>query len=57
MTNVKSTRHALLMSAVALLLCFAMLLGTTFAWFTDSAASASNVITSGSLDVEVEYFP
>ena len=55
MTNVKSTRHALLMSAVALLLCFAMLLGTTFAWFTDSAASASNVITSGSLDVEVEY--
>ena len=55
MTNVKSTRHALLMSAVALLLCFAMLLGTTFAWFTDSAASASNVITSGNLDILVEY--
>ena len=55
MTNVKSTRHALLMSAVALLLCFAMLLGTTFAWFTDSAASASNVITSGNLNVEMYW--
>ena len=52
---VNTTKKALLMSAVSLLLCFAMLLGTTFAWFTDSAASASNVITSGSLDVEVEY--
>ena len=55
MTNAKSTKNALLMSAVALLLCFAMLLGTTFAWFTDSAASASNVITSGNLDIVVEY--
>ena len=55
MTNVKSTRHALLMSAVALLLCFAMLMGTTFAWFTDSAASGSNVITAGNLDIVVEY--
>jgi hypothetical protein len=32
-----------------------MLLGTTFAWFTDSAASGSNVIKSGNLDMEVEY--
>ena len=55
MTNVKSTRHALLLSAVALLLCFAMLLGTTFAWFTDSASSGSNVITSGNLDVEMYW--
>ena len=55
MTTVKNTRKALLMSAVSLLLCFAMLLGTTFAWFTDSAASGSNVITSGNLDVEMYW--
>ncbi|MBR4295340.1 MAG: SipW-dependent-type signal peptide-containing protein, partial [Clostridia bacterium] len=46
MTNRKNTQRALLSSVVALLLCFAMLLGTTFAYFTDSAVSGSNVITS-----------
>ena len=55
MTNAKNTRKALLLSAVSLLLCFAMLLGTTFAWFTDSASSGSNVITSGNLDIVVKY--
>lgn len=55
MTNTKSTKHALLASVMALFLCFTMLLGTTFAWFTDSAASGSNVITAGNLDLEVEY--
>ena len=54
MTN-KSTKRALLASIMALLLCFTMLLGTTFAWFTDSAASGSNVITAGTLDLVVEY--
>ena len=55
MTKSKTTKRALLSSAMALLLCFTMLLGTTFAWFTDSAASASNVITAGNLDIVVEY--
>ena len=55
MTNMKSTKRALLTSVMAMLLCFTMLLGTTFAWFTDSAASASNVITAGNLDIVVEY--
>ena len=55
MTNTKSTKHALLASVMALFLCFTMLLGTTFAWFTDSVASGSNVITAGNLDLEVEY--
>ena len=55
MTNSKSTKRALFSSVVALLLCFTMLLGTTFAWFTDSAASGSNVITAGNLDIVVEY--
>lgn len=55
MTNTKSTKRALLASVMAMLLCFTMLLGTTFAWFTDSAASGSNVITAGNLDIVVEY--
>ncbi len=51
MTNSKTTKRALLTSAVSLVLCFAMLLGTTFAWFTDSVTSANNIIKSGNLDV------
>ena len=54
MTN-KTTKRALFSSVVALVLCFAMLLGTTYAWFTDSVASGSIVITAGNLDIKVEY--
>ena len=54
MTN-NTTRKALLLSTLSLLLCFAMLLGTTFAWFTDSVTSANNVIKAGNLDVVVDY--
>ena len=55
MTNSKTTKRALLGSSISLLLCFAMLLGTTFAWFTDSATSANNVIKAGNLDIDVQY--
>lgn len=55
MANNKITKSALFSSVLALILCFTMLLGTTFAWFTDSAASARNVIKSGHLDVVLEY--
>ncbi len=51
MTKQKSTKRALLSSAIALLVCVAMLIGTTFAWFTDSVTSGSNVIKSGKLEV------
>lgn len=47
------TRNALVTSILALLLCVSMLVGTTFAWFTDSVESLNNVITAGNLDVEV----
>lgn len=53
MTNSKTTKGALLASGISLLLCCAMLLGTTFAWFTDSVTSAGNVIKSGTLDVDL----
>lgn len=51
----KDTKRSLLTSVVALLLCFSMLLGTTYAWFTDSAQSAGNVIQSGNLDIEMYW--
>lgn len=55
MINTKNIKRALLSSVMALFLCFAMLLGTTYAWFTDSVTSANNVIQSGNLDVVLEY--
>lgn len=55
MTNSKTTKRALFSSVVALLLCFTMLLGTTFAWFTDSASSDTNIISAGNLDVELYH--
>lgn len=53
MTNSKQTKSALFSSVVALLLCFTMLLGTTFAWFTDSASSSVNKIQAGTLDIQL----
>lgn len=55
MTTKRSTKSALLMSVISLLMCISMLIGSTFAWFTDSVTSANNVITSGNLDVALEY--
>ena len=54
MTKMYSTKRSLLTSVIALMLCFAMLLGTTFAWFTDSVTSAGNKIQSGTLKVDLE---
>ena len=56
MTNKKATKRALLSTVLSLVLCFSMLLGTTFAWFTDSVTSANNIITSGNLDIEFEFW-
>ena len=53
MTNTKLTRRALLSSVLALVLCFTMLLGTTFAWFTDEAVSGGNKIVAGNLEVDL----
>ncbi len=54
-TKNKSTKRALFLSVVALLLCFTMLLGATSAWFTDSVISGQNTIMSGNLKVLLEY--
>ena len=54
MTNRKSTKRALLGSIMAMVLCLAMLVGATFAWFTDTASTGVNKIQSGNLDVALE---
>ena len=55
MTNKKSTKKALISSALCLLLCLSMLVGTTFAWFTDSVGTTNNIITAGNLDVNLQW--
>ena len=49
------TKSALLASILAMVLCVTMLVGTTFAWFTDTASAKVNQIKSGNLDVTLEY--
>ena len=53
MTSSKSTKRALLTSVLALLMCVTMLIGTTFAWFTDTASTGVNKIVSGNLKVDI----
>ncbi len=52
----KSKKTALLMSFTSLLLCFAMLVGSTFAWFTDTASTGVNKIVAGNLKVGFQYW-
>lgn len=54
MTSSKSTKRALISSALALLMCVTMLVGATFAWFTDTASTGVNKIQAGNLDVALE---
>lgn len=53
MKRKNATRSALFISIISLLLCVSMLVGTTFAWFTDSVESGRNTIAAGNLDVEL----
>ena len=49
-----TTKISLVASIAALVLCCAMLIGTTFAWFTDTASTAVNSIQAGKLDIALE---
>lgn len=53
MSNKKATKRALLTSITALAMCVVMLVGTTFAWFTDTATANVNRIQAGNLDVDI----
>ena len=54
MKNRKSTKRALVLSVCSIALCLVLLVGTTFAWFTDTASTAVNTIKSGSLAIEIQ---
>ena len=54
MNNRKATKRALLTSVMALVMCVVMLVGTTFAWFTDTATANVNTIKAGNLNVEIQ---
>ena len=53
MNTKKATKRALLTSVMALVMCVVMLVGTTFAWFTDTASTNVNKIVAGNLDVDI----
>lgn len=55
MTKSRGIKSALVTSVVSLFLCVAMLVGTTFAWFTDTVTSANNIIQTGTLDIGLSY--
>ena len=48
-----TTKRSLLASVLALVMCVTMLVGTTFAWFTDSASTSVNKIEAGKLKLEL----
>ena len=51
----KNTKKAVWASALSILMCLSLLIGTTFAWFTDTASTSVNKIQAGKLDVALEY--
>ena len=55
MNESTKTKKALRGSLFALFLCIVLLIGTTFAWFTDTASTGVNKIQAGNLDVDLEY--
>ena len=55
MNESTKTKKALRGSLLALFLCIVLLIGTTFAWFTDTASTGVNKIQAGNLDVGLQY--
>ena len=54
MNESTKTKKALRGSLFALFLCIVLLIGTTFAWFTDTASTGVNKIQAGNLKVDLE---
>ena len=53
MANKKLQKGAFIANVIAMILSVITLIGTSFAWFTDSVTNTNNVINSGNLDVEL----
>ena len=56
MKRTQKTKRALIASVVSMAMCCALLLGTTFAWFTDSVTNTGNVITAGNLKIDATAY-
>ena len=50
----KNTKKALLLSICSIVICTAMLIGSTFAWFTDNASTSVNTIKAGTLKLDIQ---
>ena len=55
MTKETKRKVGIIGNIVAIIVCIAMLMGTTFAWFTDMETNSGNLIKSGVLDVEAYW--
>ena len=53
--NNNDTKKSLRSSVAVLFLCIVLLIGATFAWFTDSVNSGTNVIKAGNLKISATY--
>lgn len=51
----KNNKKAFIISLALIFISAIILVGYTYAWFTDTATSGKNKITAGNLDVEIEY--
>lgn len=54
MSKDRTTKKSLITSSLAMLTCLTMLIGTTFAWFTDTAQTNVNKVQSGTLKVDIQ---
>ncbi len=54
MKEKRVTKRAIFASLLSVAVCTSMLIGTSYAWFTDSVTSANNKIKSGTLEVDLE---
>ena len=52
----RSAEKGLYLSLISIALYIALLLGTTFAWFSDSSYSDNNIITAGKVDIDLQYW-
>ncbi len=53
MNETKKNNRPLILSIITLMICIALLIGATLAWFTDTETNTGNRIQAGTLDVVV----
>lgn len=51
----KAVKRSIILCALSLVLCVALLVGSTFAWFSDSITNSGNTITAGNLTAQWSY--